>query len=98
MKPINIARKMMRVRGYCVVGFRNKTHFRSKGDILRFWGNGDLGDNHWIRLTKKTTLKDWREQFVAIFGTKKAYPWTAEHHKDASFMRAVLEKVPRANP
>lgn len=80
------ARKMMDVRGYAVIGILAGNHI-SVGDLALEWAGRNLEDGDFLRVTSRTDIADWDEQFKALFPEQED-----KNPRDGTFWRAVLER------
>lgn len=69
MTGLDAAKKMMKERGYVVVGIL--PHLPCKVGEILFNFAGAYLDDHELVVTKPTDLADWDAQVLAIFGDPK---------------------------
>ena len=87
---LKAAQRAMKKRGYLVAGFRYPKEYKPKAGMeLGEWANRYLPYPWIMRLTEKTTRKDWDDQFAVVFPKKK---YVAGSIETAQYWRATLER------
>lgn len=88
---IEAAKRMMIERGYVVVGVMPGAEWLNPGDLLWSWAGKPLPDQHWLRVTKATSAKDWTDQMILIFGNARQNAKIGGRNiSNGKYYRAVL--------
>lgn len=92
-KALRAAKKMMKERGYVVVGIAPGKLPPTLRGLLDNLGGHTLGDDHVLRVDRPTTQADWKHKFQALFGPSAIDPNTPEFRRDGTFWRTTLLRL-----